>query len=125
MVLLVVSCNDTQKTLFTKLDSSDTGIEFINENHETEKSNILAYEYFYNGGGVALGDINNDGLTDIYFTSNIFSNKLYLNKGDFQFEDITEKSGAACEVGWKTGVNMVDINKDGLLDILCKQISKP
>jgi enediyne biosynthesis protein E4 len=125
-IILATACsvNDDEKTLFTKISQETTGIDFVNENHETEKSNILSYEYFYNGGGVALGDINNDGLTDIYFTSNIFSNKLYLNKGNFKFEDITSQSGTACEVGWKTGVTMVDINQDGLLDIyVCRSAS--
>src|SRR6187431_1436547 len=93
-IFLFTSCADHQETLFSKLKSGDTGIDFVNENHETERSNILTYEYFYNGGGVALGDINNDGLVDIYFTSNIFSNKLYLNEGNFRFKDITEQSGA-------------------------------
>jgi hypothetical protein len=120
-----VSCAEKNETLFTKLDPSDTGIDFINENHETEKTNILSYEYYYNGGGVALGDINNDGLTDIYFTSNIFPNKLYLNKGNFEFEDITTSSGTSCEVGWKTGVTMVDINQDGLLDIYVCRSGSP
>jgi enediyne biosynthesis protein E4 len=122
---LLVSCDGKNETLFTKLGPDDTGIDFINENHETEKTNILSYEYYYNGGGVALGDINNDGLTDIYFTSNIFPNKLYLNKGNFEFEDITPSSGTACEVGWKTGVTMVDINQDGLLDIYVCRSGSP
>jgi enediyne biosynthesis protein E4 len=122
---LLASCSPgDHKTLFSKLDQGDTGIDFVNENHETERSNILTYEYFYNGGGVALGDINNDGLTDIYFSSNLFSNKLYLNQGGFKFKDITETSGTACEVGWKTGVSMADINADGLLDIyVCRSAS--
>jgi hypothetical protein len=120
----LVSCANREGPLFTKLDTSNTGVDFINENHETELSNILTYEYFYNGGGVALGDINNDGLVDMYFTSNIFSNKLYLNEGNFKFKDITEQSGTACEIGWKTGVSMVDINNDGLLDIyVCRSAS--
>lgn len=90
---LISSCSPEKETLFSKLAKNDTGIDFVNNNHETERSNIFTYEYFYNGGGVALGDINNDGLTDIYFTSNIFSNKLYLNQGNFKFKDITEQSG--------------------------------
>ena len=124
VTFLLLSCTSQPETLFSKMDASDTGIGFVNDNQETERSNIFKYEYFYNGGGVALGDINNDGLTDIYFTSNIFSNKLYLNEGNFKFKDITEQSGTACKIGWKTGVSMVDINNDGLLDIyVCRSAS--
>ena len=124
VTFLLLSCTSQPETLFSKMDASDTGIGFVNDNQETERSNILKYEYFYNGGGVALGDINNDGLSNIYFTSNIFSNKLYLNEGNFKFKDITEQSGTACKIGWKTGVSMVDINNDGLLDIyVCRSAS--
>ncbi|HEY0655566.1 MAG TPA: VCBS repeat-containing protein [Chryseosolibacter sp.] len=123
-ILLLSGCTRDKELLFSKLSPSDTGIDFVNVNHETERSNILTYEYFYNGGGVAMGDINNDGLTDLYFTSNVFENKLYLNKGNFEFEDITKASGTACEVGWKTGTTMADINGDGWLDIyVCRSAS--
>jgi hypothetical protein len=107
--------------LFTLLDSKETGITFQNTLTEGLNTNILMYEYFYNGGGVAAGDFNNDGLVDLYFTSNMSDNKLYLNRGDIKFEDITSICGAAGRPGpWKTGVNVVDINADGKLDIyLC------
>lgn len=124
-LLFIVSCSREDEPLFTRLTARQTGIDFINENYETETSNILTYEYFYNGGGVALGDINNDGLVDIYFTSNLFSNKLYLNEGNFKFRDITEESGTACDVGWKTGVTMVDVNDDGYLDIYVCRSANP
>ncbi len=117
-LIALVSCEkQTSKTLFSRLSPSDTGIEFNNVNVENEDYNVLVYEYFYNGGGVAVGDINNDGLVDVYLSSNQRENKLYLNKGDFQFEDITARSGTGAKNGWKTGVAMVDINADGLLDI--------
>src|SRR4030095_8015221 len=84
---------------------------------ESTDLNIIAYEYFYNGGGVAAGDINNDGLIDLYFTGNMVENKLYLNKGNMVFEDITRQAGVAGHEGWKTGVVMADVNGDGLVDI--------
>jgi enediyne biosynthesis protein E4 len=107
--------------LFTLLDAEKTGIQFNNVLIEGPNTNVLMYEYFYNGGGVAAGDFNNDGLVDIYFTSNMSENKFYLNKGDMQFQDITLASHAGGRPGpWKTGVNAVDINADGKLDIyLC------
>src|SRR5207247_1759283 len=79
--------------------------------------NILTYMYYYDGGGVAVGDINNDGLPDLYFTSNVGPNRLYLNKGDYRFEDVTERAGVADSDGWKTGVTMADVNGDGYVDI--------
>ena len=104
-------------TLFSELPSSRTGITFQNKLVETLQHNITNYHHFYNGGGVAAGDFNNDGLIDIYFTSNQQPNKLYLNKGNFKFEDITNKAGVAGRKGWKTGVSIADVNGDGLLDI--------
>lgn len=103
--------------LFVKHASTTSGIDFINYNDENDNQNILTYEYFYNGGGVAVGDINNDGLTDIYFSANQGENKLYLNLGGFKFKDITPSAGIHAKSGWRTGVAMVDINGDGLLDI--------
>lgn len=118
-MVVLTSCDkkDDTNALFTKLDPETTGIDFLNRNEETDAENILTYEYFYNGGGVAAGDINNDGLTDLFFTSNVGENKLYLNKGGFQFEDISAKAGITGKSGWKTGASMVDIDGDGFLDI--------
>lgn len=103
--------------LFTLIDSSTSGIDFVNEVIDGEEFNILTYRNFYNGGGVAIGDINNDSLPDIYFTANQQQNKLYLNKGNFVFEDITEKAGVGGSKPWSTGVTMADVNGDGWLDI--------
>jgi hypothetical protein len=95
-------------------------VDFANHLDEDADFNIIEYLYFYNGGGVAIGDINNDGLPDLYFSANQSPNKLYLNKGNFQFEDITGSAGVAGAGNWKTGVSMADVNGDGLLDIfLC------
>jgi len=122
--LVLYSCNTETKhspgTLFQLIPSSSSSIDFSNQLLEDEEFNIIEYLYFYNGGGVAIGDINNDGLPDIYFSSNQGSNKLYLNKGDFKFEDITKRAGVAGSGNWKTGITMADVNADGLLDIyLC------
>lgn len=104
--------------LFTLLPVQKTNIDFSNNLSEGLNTNILMYEYFYNGGGVAAGDLNGDDLIDLYFTSNMDKNKLYLNKGNMEFLDITTSSGAAGREGpWKTGVTMVDINGDHKLDI--------
>ena len=116
-IIFFLACRHQTKTLFTVMPSSATHINFRNDIKEDENNNILTYEYLYNGGGVAVGDVNNDGLTDIMFTANMMPNKLYLNKGNFQFEDITDKAGVAGRSKWKTGVVMADVNGDGLLDI--------
>ncbi|MCU0352193.1 MAG: VCBS repeat-containing protein, partial [Cytophagales bacterium] len=118
-ILLLFSCQTQSDTLFTLLDAGDTGIKFNNFVEEDADNNVLKYGYFYNGGGVAAGDFNNDGFTDLYFTGNMVADKLYLNKGmpgEIRFEDITETAGIKHN-GWKTGVSVVDINNDGWLDI--------
>ena len=109
--------------LFEKLPASKTHIDFTNQIKETPEFNILDYLYFYNGGGVASGDINNDGLVDLFFTSNQGKNKLYLNKGNMEFEDISVKAGVEGFSDWKTGVTMADVNGDGLLDIYVCAVS--
>jgi enediyne biosynthesis protein E4 len=103
------------------LGPEETGIDFVNQLSTSLERNIIEYLYYYNGGGVAIGDIDNDGLEDIFFTSNEGPDKLYLNKGNLQFEDITAQAGIFADDAWSTGVTMVDINNDGYLDIyVCK-----
>ncbi len=119
MSLFFYACKEKKQasTLFEKLDASYTGIDFSNDLSYDAKFNIYTYRNFYNGGGVAIGDINNDGLPDIFFTANMKDNRLYLNKGNMQFEDITSKAGIGKKGKWSTGVSMADVNGDGLLDI--------
>lgn len=125
LATILFSCHQPAKnTLFTKLPASETHLNFNNQLPNKERFNILYYLYYYNGGGVATGDINNDGLTDIYFTANQKGkNKLYLNKGNLQFEDITEKAAVAGTADWSSGVTMADVNGDGFLDIYVSTIS--
>jgi hypothetical protein len=123
---ITIACKEKKSNCLFKLTSSkDTGITFENNLPYTEEYNTYTYRNFYNGGGVAIGDINNDGLSDIYLTGNLVNNKLYLNKGNFKFEDITQKAGVECKDVWSTGATMVDINGDGLLDIYVCKAGKP
>jgi hypothetical protein len=116
--LVATACKKQPDTLFKLLPSSQTNIHFVNHISDNAKPGILDYLYYYNGGGVAVGDINNDGLPDLFFTSNQKGgNKLYLNKGNYQFEDITQKAGVIGDADWCTGVTMADVNNDGYLDI--------
>lgn len=115
LALLFLSCSSDQ--LFEKLDSVKAGIDFENKLTPREDFNIIDYLYFYNGGGVAIGDINGDQLPDIFFSGNQVKNKLYLNKGNLVFDDITEQAGVAGNSSWNTGSVMADVNGDGLLDI--------
>lgn len=111
----------SKTTLFRLLPTTQTGIDFVNQLDYTEELNTYTFKNFYNGGGVGLGDFNNDGLLDIFFSGNLVSNKLYLNKGNLQFEDISQSAGLSTEGVWTTGVSLVDINADGFLDIyICK-----
>ena len=116
-LLVLLSCTKEADTLFELRTAKSTGIEFNNRIVESDTFNILTDEYIFNGGGVAVGDFNNDGLPDLYFTGSQVPNALYLNKGNFQFEDISEHSGTTAPERWSTGVTVVDINGDGWLDI--------
>ncbi len=117
------SCNSDAKervpadTVFKLVDSKHSNIHFNNEITDFPDMHINTFDYYYNGGGVAIGDINNDNLPDIFFAGNLVPNKLYLNKGNLEFEDITEQAGVADKDFWSNGVSMFDINNDGWLDI--------
>ncbi len=119
LAFLLLECSDKPEPLFESVDSQSSGVEFANNLIYTDTLTVLDFEYLYNGGGVGIGDINNDGLQDIYFSGNMTSGKLYLNKGHWKFEDITEKAGVSTSA-WVNGITMVDINQDGFKDIyLC------
>jgi len=119
---ILVSCTADEKAnnsgaLFQKMSAEKTGVDFINEVEDQENFNILSYRNYYNGGGVAVGDINNDSLPDLFFTANMKANQLYLNKGNWQFENISVQAGIEGNKPWSTGVTMADVNGDGWLDI--------
>ena len=118
LLYVIVSCeNAPNNKQFTLLTSNETGVNFVNELKENNTMNYFTYPYIYMGGGVSVGDINNDNLDDIFFTGNMTENKLYLNKGNIEFDDITNSAGAGGNDKWYTGSTMVDINNDGYLDI--------
>jgi enediyne biosynthesis protein E4 len=111
------------KPLFARIGSDQSGVDFVNEVVDTKEFSILDYLYFYNGGGVSAGDVNNDGLTDLYFVSNKGQNKLYLNKGNWKFEEVAAQAGVEGRADWQTGVTMADVNGDGFLDIYVCAVS--
>ncbi|NER16115.1 FG-GAP-like repeat-containing protein [Spongiivirga citrea] len=124
--LLFSSCNEEGKDvkIFKKLSAKETGIQFANNLVENDSINYFTYAYIYMGGGVSAGDINNDGLIDLFFTGNMVSNKLYLNKGGLKFEDITKTARISGDKRWYTGSTMADVNNDGFIDIYCSVAGK-
>ena len=137
LVGIMVSCTDTPQNQskkkafdssieqqFELLQKEVTGLEFENVLKQTLEFNVFAYMYYFNGGGIACGDFNNDGLEDLYFTSNMSSNKLFLNEGNLKFREVTEAAGVGGMEGWTSGATTVDINNDGLLDIYVSQLGE-
>jgi hypothetical protein len=126
IAVFFISCKEAAKpTLFELLPADETGIDFTNSIPETDTFNILTYEYIYNGGGVGIADFNNDGMKDIFFAGNLVPNKLYLNKGDFEFTDVTATANVNVAGRWNSGVVVVDINNDGWLDIYVTATMQP
>lgn len=114
-----------ESTLFTLVPSEYSGVDFANMVQYTEELNCYTFRNFYNGGGVGLGDFNNDGLVDLFFCANMSSNKMYLNRGNFQFEDVTEQAGLSSENVWTSGVSVADVNGDGWLDLYVMKSGPP
>ncbi len=123
--LVQVSCNHSPNTLFQLVSSDQTGVTFSNTIQETEDFNILTYEYIYNGGGVAIADFDNNGLPDIFLSGNEVPNRLYINRGDFRFEDITEIAGVNVPGRWNSGIAVADVNNDGWMDLYVCATMKP
>ncbi|MFV8226045.1 VCBS repeat-containing protein [Christiangramia aquimixticola] len=123
LILLLSACDHEPDTLFVQHHSNTTNIDFSNQLDEDSNLNILNYLYYYNGAGVAAADYNQDGLTDLYFTSNEGEDKMYLNQGDFKFKEIIGSAGIHNKTGWTTGVSNVDINNDGLMDLYVSKVS--
>ncbi len=122
---LLTSCKEKKDTLFQALSSGETGINFKNTLKETQDVNVLTYSYFYNGGGVAIGDVNNDDFPDIYFTGNLVASHLYINQGNWNFKNIATSAGVEAAGLWNTGVTMADVNNDGWLDIyVCRSAAQ-
>ena len=120
VLFTVLACSKKDNTLFSKIAADKSGITFNNKIVETDSFNILNVEYIFNGGGVAVGDFNNDNIPDLFFTGNQVPNKLYLNQGQLKFKDISEEAGIEAKDKWVTGISVIDINSDGLLDVyLC------
>ncbi|MCY3486923.1 MAG: VCBS repeat-containing protein, partial [Bacteroidetes bacterium] len=117
LAVFLGACTAEKGPLFEQIDVKEAGINFENALRYEDEFNVYRYRNFYNGGGVAIGDINNDGLPDVFLTGNQTPNRLYLNEGNFQFRDISEEAGITGTRAWSTGVSMADINGDGLLDL--------
>src|SRR5579862_9048758 len=113
---LRLSAQNRDTTLFTLMSEKQTGISFLNKIEEDDSLNVFRYEYLYNGAGIGIADLNNDGLEDIFFSGNTGPNKLLINKGNFRFEDVTRQAHVAGNGTWSTGVSIADVNGDGLLD---------
>ena len=119
LIFLLFSCSEENISTsgFTLLESKHTNLNFRNLVKETENFNIFKYQYFYNGGGTAIADFNNDGLDDVFFTGNMVKNRLFLNEGNLKFNDVTTQSKVAVHEGWCSGANAIDINNDSWMDI--------
>lgn len=128
LFLFIIGCKSkneaTEKPLFTVLNSKETGLNFSNNLSYSPSFNLFKYMYFYNGSGIGAGDFNNDGKIDLFFGSNQGQNSLYLNKGDLKFINVTQQAGIPDDGGWTTGISVVDINNDGLLDIYVCRVGK-